>query len=574
MFIQGLLVVFFLKLFTGCAKKEPVVARIGRKEVITLMEFEEDFSKGKSRDALKSAGLTELKAHLDGMIARRIKVLAAYEEGLDDDSTVIASIEHQRQRFLLQRLYDTEIVDRFIHESDIREFYARMGKEVVIRTIFFKLSSMSKPEEEEEVRARADSVLQRIRAGEDFATLAIQFSEDKKFGRQGGLLGALSWTRSNDPIRNAVFSLDEGEVSDLVRSRSGYNIVKVEEIRDKGREPYGKVRDKIRRQLVRDNYKLLSDKAKVYWNEVMEKNRVQWREDELAALGDRMAGIIKKETDVPLDSLEILSQEGKEKILVQYLGGSVTTQEFLERMKMFNKSDRMMMSDPRMIKEKIERRLIADMLSEIAKKKGLDKDRVVVEGIRETLEQEMVRLLDEQIIDEEMQPTEEDIKNYYEKFKSTKYAEPEKVKVQEVFVGDEVIANSIVKWAKAGRDFSRLAQQYTERPGFKKKDGILDFFPRGRWGNLGVKAFELKAGEIAGAIPVKIGDKQGYSVIKLLDKRPIKVKPLEDVRDKVSDELKNDNKKTSEKVWLAEQKKKFNVWVYEEVLKGAFQDES
>jgi len=236
--------------------------------------------------------------------------------------------------------------------------------------------------------------------------------------------------------------LDEGEVSDLVRSRSGYNIVKVKEIRDKPKEPYGQVRDKIRRQLVRDNYKLLSDKAKVYWNEVMEKNRVQWREDELAALGDRMAGIIKKEKDVPLDSLEILSQEGKEKILVQYLDGNITTQEFLERMKMFNKSDRMMMSDPRMIKEKIERRLMADMLSEIAKKKGLDKDRVVVEGMRETLEQEMVRLLDEQIIDEEMQPTEEDIKNDNKKTSEKAWLTEQKKKFN-VWVYEEVLRNAV-----------------------------------------------------------------------------------------------------------------------------------
>ena len=404
MFVRGMVIVLFLGLIVGCAKRDPIVARIGRKEVITLQELKDDFVKQTSQKDIASLELSELRKHLDRMVDQRITVLVAYELGLDRDSTVIERTERERQRFLLQRLYDTEVVDRIVKESDIREFYARTGKEVVIRTIFFKVSPIAEPEEEEEIREKANEVLRRIRAGEDFATLAIKFSEDKKFGRQGGLLGALSWTHSNDPIQKAVFSLDEGEVSDPVRSRSGYNIIKVEEIRDKGREPYGKVRDKIRRQLVRDNYKLLSEKAKTNWKGVMEKSRVQWREDELAALGDRLTGIIKKETDVPLDSLKILSQEEKEKILVQYQGGEVTIQEFLGMMKTFSKYDRIMTSDPRMIKEKIERWLRADMLSERAVKKGLGKDKVVVEKVRKVTEREMAKLLTEREVIGEIKP--------------------------------------------------------------------------------------------------------------------------------------------------------------------------
>ena len=215
---------------------------------------------------------------------------------------------------------------------------------------------------------------------------------------------------------------------------------------------------------------------------------------------------------------------------------------------------------------------MGEMLSDRAVKKGLDKDKVVVEGVRDVLEREMVRLMLQREVIGEINPSEDEIREYYEKKKEERYAEPEKVKVQEVMVGDEKLAGQIAEWAKSGRNFDQLVRKHTERTGFKEKNGILDYFSRGQWGAIGEKAFNLRVGEIAGPIPLR--NKRGYSVIKLLERKSSRTKSFDDVRERVVRDLSNEIKKEREEKWLAEKRKEYSVYVYEEVIKRAFRDES
>jgi parvulin-like peptidyl-prolyl isomerase len=573
MFIGELILLLLLEWIAGCAKREPIVARFAREEVVTLQEFKQDVSKWKSPKVLSSVDLSELKKHLDGIINGRIKIYYAYEVGLDKDSTIIEKIKPIRHQRLLRRLWDTEIVDRIIKESDLRDFYARMGKEVVIRSIFFKLAPSAGSEEEESVKKKAGEVLRRIQAGEDFALLAREVSEDKYSAEKGGLLRSLKWRGGSDPLQKAAFSLSVGEISGLIKKDTGYYIVKVEEIRNKDRKPYKLVRDEIRRRLMEENKRRLSDEATVYWKKVMDKNRVQWCEDGLVFLWDRMRLIKNSSRDVVLDSLEVLGLEDKATALVKYRGGKITIQDFQNIINDFPQHIRIPVDNHEAIKRNvIEQWLMGEMLSDRAVKKGLDKDKVVVEGVKDVLEREMVRLMLQREVIGEINPSEDEIREYYEKKKEERYAEPERVKVQEVMVGDEKLAGQIAEWAKSGRNFDQLVRKHTERTGFKEKNGILDYFSRGQWGAIGEKAFNLRVGEIAGPIPLR--NKRGYSVIKLLERKSSRTKSFDDVRERVVRDLSNEIKKEREEKWLAEKRKEYSVYVYEEVIKRAFRDES
>jgi parvulin-like peptidyl-prolyl isomerase len=81
------------------------------------------------------------------------------------------------------------------------------------------------PEADEKARARAADVLRRIRAGEDFAALARQFSDDPPTREQGGELGSFARGAMLEEFERAAFALKEGEVSDLVRTKEGYHII-------------------------------------------------------------------------------------------------------------------------------------------------------------------------------------------------------------------------------------------------------------------------------------------------------------------------------------------------------------
>ena len=74
----------------------------------------------------------------------------------------------------------------------------------------------------------AASLRERIRAGEDFATLARQYSDDEASGQRGGDLGQFDRTRMVPAFADAAYALENvGDVSDVVRTRFGYHLIKL-----------------------------------------------------------------------------------------------------------------------------------------------------------------------------------------------------------------------------------------------------------------------------------------------------------------------------------------------------------
>jgi peptidyl-prolyl cis-trans isomerase D len=79
-----------------------------------------------------------------------------------------------------------------------------------------------------DIKFKAEEVLKRAKAGENFAALAAKYSDDKQSAARGGALPAFpqgGWM--NKEFEAAAFSLKPGAISELVRTQSGYHIIKV-----------------------------------------------------------------------------------------------------------------------------------------------------------------------------------------------------------------------------------------------------------------------------------------------------------------------------------------------------------
>lgn len=141
------------------------------------------------------------------------------------------------------------------HEDEARlEYDANLDRysrpeQVRIRQIFVR------PAGEDEAawsaaRGKADDALARIREGADFADVALEVSDLPESGEQGEL-----FTRgeASPAIESVAWTLEPGQVSDVVRGEDGFHIVKVEERRAAGAVPFAEVKEKIARELaVRD----------------------------------------------------------------------------------------------------------------------------------------------------------------------------------------------------------------------------------------------------------------------------------------------------------------------------------
>src|SRR3984893_5224702 len=99
------------------------------------------------------------------------------------------------------------------------------------RRVSHILLSVGNPKDDAAVKAKAEEILKRAQAGEDFPALAKQFSQDPGSAQQGGDLG---WSERKvwvAPFADAAFSMKEGEIRGPVKTQFGYHILKLEGIR-------------------------------------------------------------------------------------------------------------------------------------------------------------------------------------------------------------------------------------------------------------------------------------------------------------------------------------------------------
>jgi parvulin-like peptidyl-prolyl isomerase len=131
--------------------------------------------------------------------------------------------------------------------------------------------------------------------------------------------------------------------------------------------------------------------------------------------------------------------------------------------------------------------------------------------------------------------TDDEVKNYYDTHTSD-YEQPEMVRVSHILIytvdpvtrealppaqsdARRKLSDNIVKAARNGADFSKLAKQYSEDPGSKASGGELLPFPRGQMlPEFESAAFALTNNEVSDVITTSVG----YQIIKLLEKIPSK----------------------------------------------------
>lgn len=167
---------------------------------------------------------------LQEALAREGLTLASYRDILRTQARQ-AQIQ---EMFLSVRLRDAPPVP--VTEDEMRARFEAASGQLQQRPRLLTIRQVViRPEAEtdarEAARAEADSLLQLVRQGADFAELAEQHSDDEGTAPLGGDLGWFRRGRMVQEFEDAAFSLMEGQVSDIVETQYGFHIIKVERSR-------------------------------------------------------------------------------------------------------------------------------------------------------------------------------------------------------------------------------------------------------------------------------------------------------------------------------------------------------
>lgn len=221
--------------------------------------------------AARSEGLGATPSEVDAEVARRAAAFPspeAFRQAMAaeniDEAEFRLSMEQELSiaRFVRERIRPSIPVS----EEEVVGFYednqARMQRpeQVLIRHILFDTEGADEAQKAI-ARNRAEAALLRLQAGEDFAALAAELSDDPT-GESGGELPWLQKGETLPAFEELAFSLEPGEISPILETPIGFHILQGVDKRPEGVPDISEVRDTLI-EIIRDRKMMLSMRAQV-----------------------------------------------------------------------------------------------------------------------------------------------------------------------------------------------------------------------------------------------------------------------------------------------------------------------
>lgn len=138
-----------------------------------------------------------------------------------------------------------------VSPEDVKSYYEAhkdnyvQEEQVKARHILLMVDENAPEADAEKAEKEIKKILAKAKSGQDFAKLAEKYSEGPS-GPKGGELGWFGRGAMVKPFEEAAFSLKKGELSEPVRTRFGWHIIKVDDVREEGQKSFEQVKEDIR----------------------------------------------------------------------------------------------------------------------------------------------------------------------------------------------------------------------------------------------------------------------------------------------------------------------------------------
>ncbi|RAR75855.1 peptidylprolyl isomerase [Flavobacterium aciduliphilum] len=180
----------------------------------------------KNLDLVKDESQKDINQYLDLFIGYKLKVNKAYKLGLQDGKQYQNELKSYRTQLAKNYTTDSKVTKELVDEG-----YNRMQKEINASHILIMVDENAAPADTLAAYNKIISIRNRILNGEDFGTVAQETSQDPSAKENKGNLGYFTAFRMVYAFENGAYNTPVGMISMPVRTKFGYHIIKVNDIR-------------------------------------------------------------------------------------------------------------------------------------------------------------------------------------------------------------------------------------------------------------------------------------------------------------------------------------------------------
>ena len=468
----------------GCGKNRIVGEADGQR--ITADDFRQRYRKYIESSGDRDNILVREKI-LNNMINERLIFEDAHRQRFDDDSVYAERMQEITGQAILDAYARRLTTDTMrVTDAEMMDEFRATNTRVSARYVY-----AGTPEDARQLKLR-------LEGGESFEKIAGEVFHDRTLATSGGSLGFFGYGEMERALEQAAFGLPVGTLSDPVKLKIGYAIIRVDKrvVKPLSSEyDYAKAKPSLEETI---RHRKVASLLARETDRIGEEIAPRFQDPGLNAAARFWSGgglWNRDVTEFPSapDSIRSLP-------LVVFKGGSWTVGQFLAGALDLRRKDRLKIRSSDAIKDAVTGLLTRGVLLDRARRAGLESNEQVQEQVRYVRDDFLLRRWRTSILDSLGNNAHWDEDSLRARYASDKnqYMVPPTVNVAEIVVAQERDAAGLARRVRNGENFAALARHYSVRRWSAEKGGELGFAPKEAFGNLAEKFFKASPGTIIG----------------------------------------------------------------------------
>ncbi len=515
------------------------------KRVITLSEFQKYYKEKMLRVGLTDNGDTRIK-YLQNLVDDELLLLDAKKRGNDKTKSALTELERIKTQELLNAFSKKFIEPAVIvSEQDVQQMYRKMNTKIKVKHLY--ASTLDE----------AEKLYDQLKKGKSFEELAREVFHDAQLKDSGGDLDYISVDEMDPNLEEAAYSMKIGEVSQPIKTVTGYSIIKVEDIKQNPfviESEYLKAHDRIKSFVKKRTYE---EAAKKYSAEKKKELAITFNKSMVRDLFQSLKNLTDKNS---LEGSSVFFQQNKNKVVVNSKTGSWSLTQLISELQLTDEAQRKWIHSETDLEDFISGLIIRKNTIRIALNAQLDKSPTFRNSVDYNFNTFLIQQVEKQM-NERIIISQDSIKKYYEE-NLNRFTTEAEIRLSSILLDNKMLTDSVAEMLNQGTQFEEIAGKYSTQPNTAKNKGDMGFFRKSDLGNLGDKVFGMNPGQWMGPV----SDDGKYLFLKCTSIKPPVRRSLSDVSEEIKETLTTLNWYKSKTGYILSLQKEIWVQLFPEKL--------